>query len=94
MHVLHPAEETSSAERSKQQTFDALIERRYGNSINPLSAPISEHSETFDPYKDDEEPARPIPEIEDAVDFTGRLLDQAPVYDRLINVEVQLQLDE
>ena len=94
VRALHPAEETSSSEQSKRQAFDALIKRRYGNSINPPPHPISENSETFDPYEDDQEPARPIPEIEDAVDFNGKLLDQAPVYDRLINAEVQLQLDE
>ena len=72
MHALHPAEEMSSTEWSKQQAFNALIKRRYGNSI-------SKKSETFDPYEDYQEPARPTPEIEDAIDFNGRLLDQAPV---------------
>ena len=76
--ALHPTEETSSMEQSTQQTFDTLIERRYGNSINPPLAPIPEYSETFDPYEDDQEPARPIPVIEDTVDFNSRLLEQAP----------------
>ena len=52
----------------------------------PMGDPIPTNSR--------QEPARPTPEIEDAVDFNSRLLDQAPVYDRLINADVQLQLDE
>ena len=35
----------------------------------------------------------PKPEIEDTVDATGRLLNQSPAYDRMINVEVRIQLD-
>ena len=82
------------SEQSKWQKFETLIERRYGDSINSLVPPIPDHSETFEPYEDDEQPAMPSPEIEDAVNFNGRLLDQAQVYNRLINVEVQLRLDE
>ncbi len=40
------------------------------------------------------EPARVVPDIEDMVDSSGRLLNQQPAYDRLINAEVQLQLGE
>jgi hypothetical protein len=38
-----------------------------------------------------EEP-RKVPAIEDTVDANGRLLEQQPAYDRIINAEVQLQL--
>ena len=35
-----------------------------------------------------------VPDIEDIVDLTGRLLDQQLAYDTLINAEVQMQLSE
>jgi hypothetical protein len=38
--------------------------------------------------------ARVVPEIEDTVDANGRLLDQQPTYDRIINAEVHLQLGD
>ena len=45
-------------------------------------------------YSDDHEPARVIPDIEDTVDSQGRLINQQPVYDRILNAEVSLQLGE
>ena len=44
-------------------------------------------------YEDEDEPAKPIPDIEETVDANGRALNQLPAYDRLLNAEVQLQLD-
>ena len=42
-------------------------------------------------YEDEDEPAKPIPDIEETVDAHGRPLNQLPAYDRLLNAEVQLQ---
>ena len=36
-------------------------------------------------YEDDVEQPRLIPDIEDAVDANGRLLNQQPAYDKLLN---------
>ena len=44
-------------------------------------------------YEDEDEPAKPIPDIEETVDSNGHALNQLPVYDRLLNAEVQLQHD-
>ena len=44
-------------------------------------------------YEDEDEPARPIPDIEEMIDANGRALKQLPAYDRLLNAEVQLQHD-
>jgi hypothetical protein len=44
--------------------------------------------------RNEDEPARTVPEIEDTVDSRGHLLNQQPAYDKLINAEVQLQLGD
>ena len=43
-------------------------------------------------YKDDSEEPRTVPDIEDSLDSNGRLINQLPAYDHLLNMEVQLQL--
>ena len=67
-----------------------------GASINPLLQLNDDdrNFETFEPYEDNDEAIRLKPEIEDTVDATGRLLNQSPAYDRMINAEVQMQLDD
>ena len=88
---LHPGEMTSPSEQSKCQSFDALIERRFGTSINPLQQLNNNNGKfgSFEPYEDDDEVVQPDPEIEDTINATGRLLNQSPAYDRMINAEVQ-----
>ena len=66
-------------------------------SISPLKLvkPNSTLNENdFGKYEDANEQPMPEPIIEDMVDANGMLLNQAPAYDRLLNSEVQLQLDE
>ena len=46
----------------------------------------------FDKYEDDDEIAQVIPDIEDMVDANGKLLNQHPTYNQIINAEVSLQL--
>ena len=94
LRPLHHAEVHSSSELNKCKAFDALIERRHGTAISPPKPVEESDDKTFDQYKDEDEAMRPIPDMEDAVDANGTLLNQAPAYDRLINAEVALQLDE
>lgn len=91
---LSIAELHSETEQRKREIFDKLIERRWGTAINPPPIPKSEGDSDFEEYADDDEDPRVIPETEDSVDLRGRLIDQQPAYDRLINAEVQLQLDD
>jgi hypothetical protein len=49
---------------------------------------------TFEEYEDDDEEPRIIPEVKDTIDSNGRLLEKQPMYDRLINAEVVLQLGD
>ena len=90
---LHQSEIHSPSEQSKHQAFDALIERRYGNSIVVPTTP-AEVCETTEPYEDDDQQQSTIPNIEDSVDSTGRLINQCPAYDRITSAEVQMQLDK
>jgi hypothetical protein len=95
---LKTEEAHSEQERMKHKVFDALIKRRWGTSINPsitkdIEDPDNGDNE-FEEYGDDDEQARIIPDIEDAVDANGRLLNQMPAYDRILNSEVSLQTGE
>ena len=89
---LHTAELHSASERSKREAFTALIERRHGTSIQP--PPSNDDDKFYDPYEDDEQPQFTTPDIEDTVDSTGKLLNQCPAYDRMINAEVQMQIGD
>ena len=93
---LHPGELTSPSEQSKHQSFDDLIERRFGTLINPPQQLNDDDGKfgNFEPYEDDDEVIWTEPEIEDTVNTTGRLLNQSPAYDRMINAEVRIQLGD
>ena len=90
---LHISEVHSPSEQSKRQAFDALIERRYGNSIVTPTMP-AEGCKTTEPYDDDGQQQFTTSDIEDSVDSPGWLINQCPAYNRIINAEVQMQLDE
>ena len=71
------AEQHSEVEKRKHKVFDGLIEGRWGTSINlPKTKPSENDKENFKYYKDDDEPARVVSDIEDTVDVNGKLLDQ------------------
>ena len=65
-----------------------LLERRWGTSINPAKAEIKDDLEA---YEDDDEEPNLIPETEDDVDGAGKLINQQPMYDKILNAEVQFQ---
>jgi len=94
-------EMNSSTEKRMREVFDGLIERRWGTSMipPPKDSPLRQKEyngmqhddEEWEPYQDDNEAPREFENIEEPVDSTGRLIEQQPAYDRLINAEVQLQ---
>ncbi len=90
LRPLNTAELHSNTEAKKRKIFDALIEGRWGTSMSAPPMEIKD-DDTFEEYQDDFEEPRIIPEVEDTVDSSGRLLNQQPMYDRIINAEVQLQ---
>ena len=74
-------------EIKKHDVFDALIERRMGTSINP---PTPEE----DPTHEDEDEKNSLgesPNHEDILDSTGRILEQQPGFNKIINAEVMIQ---
>jgi hypothetical protein len=88
---LKPEELRSETETKKRNPFDKLVEKRWVTSINP---PIetNETSDTmWEEYKDGDESPRVIPEIEDIVDSTGKVINQQPAYDNMLNTDVVAQ---
>ena len=93
LHPLQTSEIHSPTEITECATFDALIERRWGTLMNPPKE-TEPKTKTFNQYEDDNEPMHPSTEIEDTVDTNGKILNQLPAYDKLLNAEVQIQLEE
>jgi len=93
LRPLKTEELHSKTEAKKRKTFNALIERRWGTSINPpkvekQNSNNDDDDDASEEYEDDVEQPRHIPDIEDTVDANGRLLNQQPAYDKLLNAEV------
>ena len=81
----------SPVEIKKRQVFDELIKRRWGSPMTPSN---TQQQTVFEKYKYHEQQGQPTLEVEDIVDSTGKLINQQPAYDQIINAEVQLQLGE
>ena len=81
----------SPVEIKKGEVFDELIKRRW---CSPRTSSNTQHLKGFEKYEDQEQQEQPILEVEDIVDSTGKLINQQPAYDQIINAEVQLQLGE
>ena len=90
----------SPDEERLRQVFDKIIERRFGkpvanNSIKvkglpPATCADEEEEEIWESYTDEEEPAHEVPDMDDAVDARGLLINQQPMYDQFLNLELQL----
>ena len=76
------------------EIFDDLIRRRWGGTVTPARTDVKADEDFFMKYEDDGEEPRIIPDTKESVDSTGRLLNQQPFYDRLVNAEVELQSGE
>ena len=79
----------SPVEGKKCNVFKALIERSMGTSINPPPTTEDQDPTTEEPDNMDE----PVesPNHEDILDSTGRILEQQPAFDKIINAEVMIQ---
>ena len=92
------AEKHSAVENKKRDVFDALIQRRIGASINPPSTPEDQDPTTEDPtsndYLDNDNEMDGLvesPDNEDILDSSGRILQQQPTFNKIINAEVMIQ---
>ena len=87
------AEIHSLSKVKKRKLFNDLIERRWGTSISPPSKPVGKYDDlVLEIYEDNNQEVVAVPDIEDSVDSSRRLINKLPAYDHLFNVEVQLQL--
>ena len=92
VRALTTAEMHSPVEAKKREVFDQLIERRYGTSTS--SPKLTSHiKDEPDPNAEDSDEVQ-VPDFEDIVDSTGKVLNQQPAHDKLINAEILLQLDD
>ena len=96
LRPLTVAEKHSMVENKKCDVFDALIERRMGTSFNPPPTTEDRDPTTEDPTNQndlDDEMDEPVesPDHEDILDSTGRILEQQPAFDKIINAEVMIQ---
>ena len=98
LRPLTIAEQHNAVENKKRNVFDALIERRMGTSINPPPTPEDRDPTMEDPTNennldDDNGMDGPVesPDHEDILDSTGRILEQQPAFDNIINAEVMIQ---
>ena len=91
---LTTAELYSPVEVKKREVFDQLIERRFGTSTSSPKPTPKDEDESM-PMVEDAEDAEEneSPDFEDIVDSTGKILNQQPAYDKLINAEIMLQHD-
>ena len=82
----------SVTEKKKRDLFDKLISKCWGTYFSPpaLSPESDPDNDLFDPYEDDDEPARAMPDFFDPVDDTNQLIDQQPAYNILIHSEINL----
>ena len=90
---LQVAEIHNPSKVKKRNLFDNLIKGRWGTSISQPNKPVGKSNDPVpEIYEDDSEEPRTVPDIEDSVDCSGRLINQLAAYDHLLNVEVQLEL--
>ena len=75
----------SPLEIKKREVFDELIKRRLGT---PMTPPNTQQPKAFEKYEDHEQQEQPTLEAQDIVDSTGKLINQQPAYDQIINAEV------
>ena len=90
---LLPEELHQEVEQKKRDLFDVLIEKRHGGSIlkRMCTRPFAEEEEDWVQYSSEEELVKEVPDMEDDVDFCGRVLNQQPLYDKMLNLEIELE---
>ena len=80
--------------KKMRNVFDKCIEGRWG--VSASGPPVSKEGDPSDfaECKDKDEAPRMTPEINEPVNAAGRSINQQPAHDKIINSEVQLQIDE
>ena len=73
--------------------FKVLIEKIWVTFIKPPTSSTDSDKE-YEEYNYGDEPGRVFPDIGDTVDANGKLLNQQPVYNKIIQPEVSLRFGE
>ena len=84
----------SPVEIKKTEVFDELIQRRWGSPMTPSKTQKQNVFLKNMKIMNSKNSQHWRLEVEDIVDSTGKLINQQPAYDQIINAEVQLQLGE
>ena len=84
----------SPVETKKRETFDALIYRKYYDSITIAPTVKPEYADSADDLQYDEDEEAPIIPDDDPVDATGKAVYEQPFTDMLLNAEVLLPQGE
>ena len=92
---LRVAETRNVREEKRREIFDEIIMKRLESSYLKGSKSKSKVEEPgeFTAYVNEDEVARDLPEMEDVVDSTGELINQQPMYNKILNSEVSMQLN-
>eukprot|EP00957_Ditylum_brightwellii_P093901 7150663-Ditylum_brightwellii.AAC.1 len=94
LRLLKVEELNSKTEIRSRNLFSSLIERRWSTSMNPLPETAPNDQDPYAAAYDDDELARSLPDKKETVDANGTLIDQQPSYNKIINAEVQLHLQD
>ena len=83
---MNSEELSSETEIAKRKLFESLVLKILGNPIdNQTGNPSEEGEKSWEHYSDHDEPVKDITSMEDEEDFQGRLINQQPLYDRILN---------
>ena len=80
--------------KKMKNIFDKCIEGRWGASVTGPPVSEEEGPSDFEECKDKDEAPRLMPEIDEPVNAAGRLINQQPACNKIVNSEVQLQIDD
>ena len=80
--------------KKMRNIFDKCIEGKWGASVTGPPASKEDEPSDFEECEDDDEAPRLTPEINKPVNAAGKLINQQPAYNKIINSEVQLQINE
>ena len=94
---LTEAEINSSIEKEKCAQFDRQIQERYGPGVVKVSSDESKMTDLdeiddFTPYEDDVEAPSFVPDYEEVVDESGRVVEVCS-YDRFLSAELEAHFD-
>ena len=101
VHPLNNEAIHSPEEQIQHKLFDKFIQTVRGQSLTDKGEPSTknelsseeeeEEEEEWEPYYDAEEMVKEVPDVEDCVDIHGRVINQQPMYDQMLSLEIQME---